>query len=123
VACFIIPSILAIVVSIVKRVAKKVSAKINLGLLEGMLWGGAGILALEHVWHGEVVPWPPFLTAMQSSEEWATALHEMATVGVTMALATVGVWGGVLLFDKLARVMQTHRVAIEKKVVTTLSTK
>lgn len=82
-----------------------------------------GLLALEHVWHGEVVPWSPFLMAMQSSEEWAIALHEVATAGVTMALATVGVCGGVLLFDKLARMMQTHRVAIEEKVVTTLSTK
>jgi hypothetical protein len=56
-----------------------------------LLWGGAGILALEHVLHGEVVPWPPFLTAMQSPEEWAIAVHEMLTVGTAMTLTTVGV--------------------------------
>jgi hypothetical protein len=121
-ACFIAPSILAIAVSIVKRVAKKVSAKTNLGLLESLLWGGAGILALEHVWHGEVVPWPPYLTAMQSPEEWAIALHEMATVGVAMALATVGIWGGVLLFEKAIKAPQIQRVATEKKIITTLPT-
>jgi hypothetical protein len=121
-ACFIVPSILAIAVSIVKRVAKKVSAKTNLGLLESLLWGGAGILALEHVWHGEVVPWPPYLTAMQSPEEWAIALHEMAMVGVAMALATVGIWGGVLLFEKVIKAPQIRRVATEKKIITTLPT-
>jgi hypothetical protein len=121
-ACFIVPSILAIAVSIVKRVAKKVSAKTNLGLLESLLWGGAGILALEHVWHGEVVPWPPYLTAMRSPEEWAIALHEMATVGVAMALATVGIWGGVLLFEKAIKAPQIQRVATEKKIITTLPT-
>jgi hypothetical protein len=121
-ACFIVPSILAIAVSIVKRVAKKVSAKANLGLLESLLWGGAGILALEHVWHGEVVPWPPYLTAMRSPEEWAIALHEMATVGVAMALATVGIWGGVLLFEKAIKAPQIQRVATEKKIITTLPT-
>lgn len=121
-ACFIVPSILAIAVSIVKRVAKKVSAKTNLGLLESLLWGGAGILALEHVWHGEVVPRSPYLTAMQSPEEWAIALHEMATVGVAMALATVGIWGGVLLFEKVIKAPQIRRVATEKKIITTLPT-
>jgi hypothetical protein len=122
-ACFIVPSIIAIVVSIIRRAARGFSERFRLGLLEGLLWGGAGILALEHVWHGEVVPWPPFLTAMQSPAEWATALHEMATAGVTMALATVGAWGGILLFEKMIRVPQIQRIATEKKVVTTAPTK
>jgi hypothetical protein len=121
-ACFIAPSILAIIVSIVKRVAKKVSAKINLGLLESLLWSGAGVLTLEHVWHGEVVLWPPFLTAMQSPEEWTVALHEMTTAGITMTLATVGIWGCVLLVEKMIKTPQIQKIVTEKKVITTLST-
>ena len=50
-----------------------------------MLWGGAALLAFEHVWHGEVVPYFPFLTAATDPADRAQMLREMATVGVTMA--------------------------------------
>ena len=33
----------------------------KLGWLMNMLWGGVILLAIEHMWHGEVVPFPPFL--------------------------------------------------------------
>ncbi|MCC6022376.1 MAG: hypothetical protein LM560_04590 [Desulfurococcaceae archaeon] len=120
-ACFIVPSVLAVIVSIVRRVVKGSLKELNLGLLEGLLWGGAGILALEHVWHGEVVPWPPFLTAMQSPGEWVVAVHEMLTVGTAMTLTTVGVWGGILLFNKL-RILRLEKLVTERKVGTTLPT-
>jgi hypothetical protein len=120
-ACFIVPSVLAVIVSIVRRIVKGSLKELNLGLLEGLLWGGAGILALEHVWHGEVVPWPPFLTAMQSPGEWVVAVHEMLTVGTAMTLATVGVWGGILLFNRL-RILRLGRLTSERKMVTTLPT-
>ncbi|MBO6133136.1 MAG: hypothetical protein J6P05_02250 [Lachnospiraceae bacterium] len=59
-----------------------------------LLWGGVILLAFEHIWHGEVVPWFPFLTAMGSAEEASVMFHEMATVGVAMfALITI-VWLG-----------------------------
>ena len=29
--------------------------------LANLLWGGAFLLCFEHIWHGEVVPWFPFL--------------------------------------------------------------
>jgi len=122
-ACFVIPSILAIVVSIIRRALGEIADRVRLGLLEGLLWSGAGILALEHVWHGEVVPWPPFLTAMQNPEDWTIALHEMATAGVVMTLATIAAWGGILLFEKFVKVKYIHRIAIEKKTITTLPTK
>jgi hypothetical protein len=121
VACFIVPSVLAVIVSIVRRIVKESLKELNLGLLEGLLWGGAGILALEHVWHGEVVPWPPFLTAMQSPGEWVVAVHEMLTVGTAMTLTTVGVWGGILLFNRL-RILRLEKLVTERKVRTTLPT-
>jgi hypothetical protein len=120
-ACFIVPSVLAVIVSIVRRIVKGSLKELNLGLLEGLLWGGAGILALEHVWHGEVVPWPPFLTAMQSPGEWVVAVHEMLTVGTAMTLTTVGVWGGILLFNRL-RILRLEKLVTKRKVVTTLPT-
>ena len=51
-----------------------------------MLWGGVLLLCIEHMWHGEVVPFPPFLTAMNAPEEIPAMLGEMATVGVSMAI-------------------------------------
>jgi hypothetical protein len=60
--------------------------------LSALLWGGAFLLMFEHVWHGEVVPWFPFLTAASNPADTAEMLHEMATVGVTMACIVTLVW-------------------------------
>ncbi|MGC8983023.1 MAG: hypothetical protein ACP5KA_04640 [Desulfurococcaceae archaeon] len=101
-ACFIAPMAVAAVVSVLKRLARGLSERLRLSLLEVLLWGGAGLLAFEHLWHGEVVPWPPFLTAMQSPEEWSVALHEISTAGVAMTIAASGVWASILLYQHLA---------------------
>lgn len=71
----------------------KLSAKIS--WLMAMLWGGVLLLAFEHFWHGEIQPFAPFLTAMANPEDTAEMLHEMATVGVSMALCVTAVWGTV----------------------------
>ena len=85
-ACFLVSGGEAIVVTAVRAAVKKseiakgvVDAEGNqltdpskegicwtrkLGWLMNMLWGGVILLAIEHMWHGEVVPFPPFLTAM-----------------------------------------------------------
>ena len=60
--------------------------------LSCLLWGGAFLLCFEHLWHGEVVPWFPFLTAAENPADFAGMLHEMATVGVTMAVIVTAVW-------------------------------
>ena len=74
----------------------------KLGILNGMLWGGSFLLALEHIFHGEVAMYPPFLTAMESAEDTAEMLNEMGTVGVGMALAITAIWGvGLLLYRVL----------------------
>ncbi|MGN0528286.1 MAG: hypothetical protein ACI4IE_04060 [Eubacterium sp.] len=119
-ACFIVPAAEAIVVTAAFVAAKKKENKIQapkladegkfeqepkkftwskkLGLLAGLLWGGVLLLAFEHLWHGEISPVYPFLTAMQSPGETKVMLHEMATVGVTMAVTVTAVWGAVCAF-------------------------
>ena len=92
-ACFIVPGAEAVATSIVHKVIGKERAeKLRLKWLNTMLWGGFIILAIEHIWHGEVVPWPPFLTAMRSPSETAVMLKEMATHGIAMALAITIAW-------------------------------
>ena len=73
----------------------------RLGYLELMLWSGSFILAGEHILHGEVQPFPPFLTAAtQGPEAVNEMLTEMGTVGVAMLGALVAVWAiGVFLVD------------------------
>ena len=70
----------------------KIKFSTKLGWLNKMLWGGSALLAFEHVWHGEVVPFFPFLTAVENGEV-SEMLHEMATAGVSMALLVTAVWG------------------------------
>ncbi|MBR5937800.1 MAG: hypothetical protein IKZ90_06010 [Clostridiales bacterium] len=115
-ACFLIPTTEAIVTTILQRVlsSKEKNMEIHhegdssenlpksgfsrkLKWLNNMLWGGSALLALEHVWHGEVVPWFPFLTAASDSSSRSEMFHEMATVGVTMALLVTAVWVGMVV--------------------------
>ena len=85
--------------------------------LRNMLWGGAALLAFEHVWHGEIVPRFPFLTAAGDSADAAEMLHEMATVGVTMAVLVTAVWFGMLGVSALIekREQKTALNTIQKK--------
>ncbi len=107
-ACFTIPLAEAIVVTAVKTLAlrrntdkliseskkqKIASIREKISTLEKMLYGGSFLLAIEHIYHGEVVLYPPFLTAMNTPEEIPAMLHEMATVGVGMAVLTTLAWG------------------------------
>ena len=124
-ACFTVPAAEAIVTTIAGKIIKskekhqtvdasknitdvstpKIPFSTKIGWLNKMLWGGSALLAFEHVWHGEVVPFFPFLTAVENGEA-AEMLHEMATAGVSMALLVTAVWGimvGVVsIFEKHA---------------------
>jgi hypothetical protein len=114
-ACFLVPVGEAIVTTVVQKVAEKREKKAvvektehtgltwsrRLGWLNKMLWGGSVLLALEHVWHGEIIASPPFLTAMKNPGDTATMLHEMATVGVAMAVAVTLVWGIMVLIAEV----------------------
>jgi hypothetical protein len=106
-ACFLAPAGVAIVTTVVQRVVKKkehaaageqterITGKWTQRLrwLNTMLWGGVILLALEHIWHGEVVPWPPFLTALQTPGEVGPMLREILIYGVTMTLVIIVAWG------------------------------
>ena len=84
--------------------AYKVPLSKKLSWLSNMLWGGSVLLAFEHVWHGEVVAWFPFLTAMSDPNDAAEMFHEMATVGVCMALLITFVWAGIcIVADRIVK--------------------
>ena len=107
-ACFTVPAGEAVVTTIVKKVIDKKEIKEGtstpkngipfsrkLKWLTNLLWGGSVLLAYEHVWHGEVKPFFPFLTAMENPADKAEMLHEMGTVGVGMAVLVTAVWIGI----------------------------
>ena len=106
-ACFLVSAAEAVVVTAASKTAeKKGSAQTQkerlpfvrkLKWLSNMLWGGSALLAFEHGWHGEVVPWFPFLTAMNNPADTAEMLTEMGSIGVTMALLITVIWGGMVL--------------------------
>lgn len=104
-ACFIVPAAEAVVTTVVAKAVKtkeketetKLPFSKKLGWLSKLLWGGSGLLAFEHVWHGEVIPYFPFLTAAADKQETIVMLKEMASVGGTMSLALTGVWVIMLL--------------------------
>ena len=109
-ACFVVSAAEAVVVTGIRKHAEakehtetveqrevltehKIPFSRKLKWLSGLLWGGSGLLAFEHVWHGEVAPWFPFLTAMSNPGDLTEMFHEMATVGVGMAVLVTAVWG------------------------------
>jgi len=125
-ACFLVPMAEAIVITVVKKAIEKKESKVEvektsevgllkplktgltwsrkLSWLNNLLWGGVLLLAIEHVWHGEVVPWPPFLTAMYNPADVAPMLHEIATIGTAMAVFVTIVWGFmVVIADRKAK--------------------
>ena len=121
-ACFLVPGTEAIVVTaaalLLKRYEqKKMEVRIGEGgapaepqkktgfarklfWLADLLWGGVILLAFEHLWHGEVVPFFPFLTAAaEGPEAVSEMLGEMASVGVTMAVLVTAIWVGMVLIS------------------------
>ena len=121
-ACFVVPGTEAIVVTaaalLLRRYEqKKMEVRLGAGSapaepqkktgfarklfwLADLLWGGVILLAFEHLWHGEVVPFFPFLTAAtEGPEAVAEMLGEMASVGVMMAVLVTAVWVGMVLIS------------------------
>ena len=120
-ACFLVSTAAAIGATVAQKVvAKKENKKAEIAeteikeykfgcetkwstrlkYLATTLWTGSFLLAGEHVIHGEVVPFPPFLTAASDPTATADMLREMGTVGVAMLAMLVFAWGvGTFLWD------------------------
>lgn len=119
-ACFVVPGTEAIVVTAAAVLLKKyeqnraqmklhsdgasTEAPVRTGFarklfwLADLLWGGVVLLAFEHLWHGEVVPFFPFLTAAtEGSAAVSEMLSEMASVGVLMAVLVTVIWAAMVL--------------------------
>jgi len=88
-ACFLAPMATGIVTTVFR---KKIPAALKIGWLNIMLWGGVAMLAIEHIAHGEVVFYPPFLTTMQNPADIPVMLQELVTVGGIMTIAIVFAW-------------------------------
>lgn len=124
-ACFIVPAAEAVITSVVTKVveskeqkALSIGEEVELSLenklplskkikwLSNLLWGGSALLAFEHVWHGEIEPFFPFLTAAKSSAEWTAALQEMSTAGVVMAVSVTLFWTGMVA---VSNILEKHK--------------
>ena len=85
-ACFIVPATEAIVTTVaakcIRHHEKQSGSKAalpfseKLGWLNKMLWGGSALLAFEHLWHGEISPFYPFLTAAADPAETSVMQHD-----------------------------------------------
>lgn len=111
-ACFVVPAAEAAIVTIVNIVLEHRSQKAiaegkalreatspnaqpfykKIKSLSRLLWGGSALLAFEHLWHGEIQPFYPFLTAATDPAAMSEVYHEMATVGTSMAAFVTLSW-------------------------------
>ena len=116
-ACVVVPMVEAVITTIATKVMEKkersceVSAvndgehteiterlplSRKLKWLNNMLWGGSALLVFEHVWHGEIAPWFPFLTGASDPASLSEMLQEMSTAGVGMSLLVTAAWIGMV---------------------------
>lgn len=71
--------------------------------LINLLLSGSFLLLIEHVWHGEIVPFYPFFTAASDPESTRVMVNEILTVGVAIDVAVTAVWFvAYILVPKLA---------------------
>ena len=114
--CFIVPAAEAVITTVATKIVKsKKKATVQVQLdpaaletaekipfsrkmkwLNNMLWGGSALLAFEHLWHGELSPVFPFLTAAGDPVSTAQMLREMATTGTAMAALVTAAWLGMV---------------------------
>ena len=116
-ACFLVPAAEAVVTTVFAKAVKHHEAKTGkisdsedkltlshkLNRLSGFLWGGSGLLASEHLWHGEISPFFPFLTAAGDPEQMSEVIHEMSTAGVCMALLVTVFWAALTIGEDMLR--------------------
>lgn len=110
-ACVVVPFVEAVGISVAEKVLARRTVEGGIArdfvekipVLKNMLYGGSLLLAVEHIYHGEISFIPPFLTAARNPAEIPAMLREMATVGVAMALLTTAVWAGYVALGRVFR--------------------
>ena len=103
-ACFTAPLAGAAVAAVVH---KSTAGKARNPFLRKLHWlvkmalGGSFLLAIEHVYHGEITFYPPFLTAMKDPADTQVMVHEIMTVGVSMAVLLLVAWIGMVIVSEI----------------------
>ena len=136
-ACFLVPAAEAVVTTIITKIVKskekeekvkvsfssgiiedttKIKFSTKLGWLNKLLLGGSALLAFEHIWHGEVVPFFPFLTAIKTGET-ADMLAEMSSAGVIMAILVTSVWVCMLFVSNIIENRAICEVKLNKEIL------
>ena len=104
-ACFTAPLAGAAVAAVVQKTTE---GKTRNPFLRKLHWlvkmalGGSFLLAVEHVYHGEITYLPPFLTAMKDPADTQAMVHEIMTVGVSMAVLLLVAWIGMVVVSEIA---------------------
>ena len=104
-ACFTAPLAGAAVAAVVQKTTE---GKTRNPFLRKLHWlvkmalGGSFLLAIEHIYHGEITFFPPFLTAMKDPNDTKEMIHEIMTVGVSMAVLLFVVWIGMVVVSEIA---------------------
>jgi hypothetical protein len=88
-ACFTAPAALGVAAFVFR---KKFPEKWHIGWLNTMILGATVALGVDHIASGEIVPYPPFLSAMANPADTAAMFGEIVSVGIPMAAALVIVW-------------------------------
>jgi len=94
-ACFVVTAAFGMVTA---ALGKRFPRHWHVNWLNTMIFGAVVAFAAEHYINGEIVPWPPFLTAMGSPEATAAMIGEMIGVGIPMTLALVFAWVVMVVF-------------------------
>ena len=114
-ACFTVPLATAAATAVAKKSLPDGASRNpfvrRIGWLMQMMFGGSFLLAIEHVWHGEIVFTPPFLTAVKNGET-SEMLHEMATSGVAMAVALVVAWAAMVILSEICHSRRAGTAAV-----------
>ena len=118
-ACFVVIAAVGVGAAVARHVVKRHENKLELegkvqlpekfgsdvkwskklGYLELALFAGSFVLAIEHILHGEVIPYPPFLSKA-TPDQVGEMFQEMGTIGVAMAAILIVAWAvGVFVVD------------------------
>ena len=112
-ACFTAAVAQAIVVHGIKKTVEKnhTSLALKLQKLVTLLLSGSFLLMIEHIWHGEITFYYPFLTAMNSPEDTKEMLYEILTVGGCIDVAITSVWFLLYCLSDLVKSVKTVKEA------------